>query len=345
MSIESTKPYDTLPSDDELVERYKPKFLARGGDHLVYEVVDHPDVVIKASTFRIKDILSSNSDNSLQLDSFSGDLKMVIEKETAEKNVQIRELRKYFGNEHTLSERRYIMKVPVTKELLDEIFKNDWKGRIPPQNVKDIKEAWSTVIVQERADAIDDTNHLGLYFGGFLEDREYDVEEYKKLNESLIKQNTQSGEDVERFLELQDNPQTHALRDILNLVEKDKSLKTILTELVEKIVSYARETGNILALAGKDNIIFYHKDGEWNYLLVDALPIHNEPVYKEAQIILHKFANDEEITKYDKTLLMKALNFTRTINGLCASLGIKDRLRLISDEDLEKNIDIALAVK
>jgi hypothetical protein len=42
--------YDILPEDHELVLRYKPKFLARGGEHLVYLVDGHPDIVIKAST-------------------------------------------------------------------------------------------------------------------------------------------------------------------------------------------------------------------------------------------------------------------------------------------------------
>lgn len=345
MSIESTQPYDKLPSDNELVEHYQPRFLARGGDHLVYEVNDHPGVIIKASTFKIKDILSSNAENNLPLDSFSGDLKIGIEKEIAEKNSQIRQLRKYFGNEHTLSERRYSMKVPVTKELLDNIFQDDWQNRLPPQGSESIKEAWSAVIIQERADAVSDPDHLGLYFGGFLEERECDPEEYKKLNESLIKKSIQSTEDIERFFKLQDNPQTHALQDVMARTENDPALKEVLEELVRKLISYAQETGNILALAGKDNIILYQQKGKWNYLLVDALPIHNEPVFREAQAILHKFTNGDEITKHDKTLLMKVMNFTRTVNGLSASLGIANRLNLIPEEDSEKNIDLTLAVK
>lgn len=71
MNPETPNPYDNLPNDHELVERYQPKFLARGGDHLVYEVADHPDVVIKASTFKIKDILYENADNGEALDFLS----------------------------------------------------------------------------------------------------------------------------------------------------------------------------------------------------------------------------------------------------------------------------------
>ncbi len=345
MPIESEQPYDNLPSDNELVKHYRPKFLARGGDHLVYEVAGHPDVIIKASTFKIKDILTSNAENNLPLNSFSGDIKIEIEKEIADKNAQVKQLRKYFGEKHTLTERRYAMQVPVTKELLDEIFKDDWKNRTTPQGLEGVQEAWSSVIVQERADEVNDPDHLGLYFGGFLEEREYDQDEYKKLNEALIKSDTQSDEDIGRFLKLQDSPETHALQDMLTRAETAPDLKETLKELIVKMISYAEETGNILALAGKDNIILYQKNDKWNYLLVDALPIHNEPVFIDAQKIIHKFASGEKITKHEKTLLMKAMNFTRTINGLSASLGVPHRLNLILDEDLVKNIDLTLAVK
>lgn len=338
-------PYNELPDDNELVKHYRPRFLARGGDHLVYEVVEHPDVIIKASTFTIKDILSDNSENGRPLDSLSGELKIEIEGKIAKKNTQIRQLREYFGNEHTLAEKRYIMKVPITRKLLDEIFVGDWKNRLPPDGSEDIREVWSTVVVQERTDVVNDPNHVGLYFGGFLEEREYDLDEYRKLNQSLLRQNVQSAEDIERFLDLQDNPQSHALRDIMDRAQQDRAFKEVVGELLVRIISYTRETGNILALAGKDNIVLYQKDGVWNYLLVDALPIHDEPVFREAQKIVHKFVNGGIPTKHEKLLLMKALNFTRTINGLSAGLGIDNRLDLILREDIEKDIDFTLATR
>lgn len=346
MSTESFQQYDNLPNENELVNHYKPKFLARGGDHLVFEIVKHPNIVIKASTFTVKDILSDNADNHLPLDSFSGDIKDRIEKEIADKNEQVKLLQKYFGKEHTLSERRYLMKVPITKDIIEEIYKNDWQNRQPPVGYENIQECWSSVIVQGRADGINDPNHRGFFFGGFLEEREYDDDEYKKLNESLIMRDSQSQESTERFLTLQDNPETHALRDAISLAASDSEFRQILEEMILKIMRYAQETGNILALSGRDNIIFYKTpDDKWEYLLVDALPIHNEPVFNDAKAIIHRFTNGEEITKHEKTLLMKALNFTRTINGMCASLGLDNRLDLIPDEDKGKNIDFSLVLR
>ncbi len=303
MKPESIHTYDNLPEEDYLVEKYQPKFLARGGDHLVYEVQDHPDVVIKASTFRVKDILANNVEHGIPLDSMSDDMRAQIETELKEKDEQSKALRNYFGNEHTLAERRYLMKVPVTGEILTDIFKGDWKGRIPPASSLEMKKAWSSVIVQQRAEAISDTTHLSLNFEGFLEDGKYDET---------------------------------AIQNILALSEIDPALRDSLKEFVSKAVSYANDTGNILAMAGKDNVIFYKEannsdnvnEEKWNYLLVDALPIHNEPVFKMSQEIARKIMDDQKITEHEKTLLKKGLNFTRTINGLAEKLGMMERSSL-----------------
>lgn len=85
MNPESKNIYDRLPEDHELVEHYRPMFLARGGDHLVYTVEDHPDVVIKASTFKIKDTLHENAKNNQPLDSISKDQRAELEKEITER--------------------------------------------------------------------------------------------------------------------------------------------------------------------------------------------------------------------------------------------------------------------
>ncbi len=339
MSLESKQTYDVLPSDHDLVAHYKPKYLARGGDHLVYEVDNHPDVIIKASTFIIKDILCDNEKYKLPLDTFSGDLKKELEDEISQKNIQIRQLRKYFGNGHTLSERRYLTKVPITKEILDEIFKNDWKKRVTPEGSEDLKEVWSAVIVQQRAEAINDPNHLGLYFGTFLEERGFDLSEYQTLNKLLIQNDIQFEGDINLFLSLQDNPKTHALKDVLEKTSEDNELKDKLVELINKIILYANETGNILALAGEDNLILYPENNDWNYLLLDVLPIHNEPVFSCSKEIISKLLKGEKISDHEKTLLMKSLNFTRTINGLALSLKIPERLNLISSENRGQNID------
>lgn len=345
MNLESSSVYDNLPENSGLIEHYKPKFLARGGDHLVYTVEDHPDMVVKASTFKIKDILHENAKNNQPLDSLSEDQKTKFEKEIFDKNLQITQLREFFGREHTLSEKRYLMKIPVSNEVLREIFKDDWKKRQPPINSQTLIEAWASVAVQKKSEEILDPDHNGLSCGGFLEDREYKSSDYKELNNKFCVNPTHDQEDRNVFFNLQDNPEIHAISDLLTLAVNDQGLRELMQELNKKMINYAENTGNILALAGKDNIIFYRKNDLWNYLLVDALTIHDEPVLHFAREAIHKYLNNEQLTDHEKILIIKALNFTRIVNGLALCLDIEERLNIISDEDLGKDLDFAKLLK
>ncbi len=329
MSIETKSAYDELPTEHELVARYQPQFLARGGDHLVYEASGHPDVVIKASTYKIKDILIDNDARGLPLDGVSDDMRASLEKEVAEKNAQIREYRKYFGAKHTLAEHRYLMQVPVSAEVLQEIFKNDWKGRAVPPGAASVRDVWSAVAVQKKAPQIEDTNHVGLYFGGFLEDRRQASSpgEYEYFSEIFEHGGAIQPEDLEEFFRLQDNPDTHALRDLVLRAEQDPELKKTTIDFLLAAIHFANETGNILALAGTDNVILYQENGEWNYLLVDAIPLQNEPILTAARVARERSENNEPLNQKEGGYIMRARNFIRTINGLAAALEVEQRVR------------------
>ncbi|HVB20177.1 MAG TPA: hypothetical protein VNF51_02780 [Candidatus Paceibacterota bacterium] len=329
MSIEKQSAYDALPSEHELVSHYQPRFIARGGDHLVYEASEHPDVVIKASTYKIKDILIDNETRGLPLDDVSDEMYASLDKEIAEKNTQIQEYRKYFGAKHTLAERRYLMQVPVSTEVLREIFKNDWEGRAAPPGVASIQDAWSAVVVQKRARQIEDPNHVGLYFGGFLEERGYDLSpsEYGHFSEVFEHGDAIQPEDLEEFFRLQDNPDTHALRDLVLRTEQDPELKKSTIDFLQTAIRFANETGNILALAGKDNVILYPGNSGWNYVLIDAIPLPNEPILTAARAARGRSKNNELLNQKEEGYIIRARNFVRTINGLAAALGVEERIR------------------
>jgi hypothetical protein len=321
-------PYNKLPAEHEAVIQYQPRFLARGGDHLVYEAEGHPDTVIKASTFKIKDVLMDNATRGLPLDSISDDRRALLDKEIKEKNAQIRLYREYFGAEHTLSERRYVMQVPISPEIIQEIFIDDWKDRTPPEGIDTIQNAWTAAVIQKKAPEISDPNHLDLYFGGFIEERkeQSDSEEYEKLNNTFLGRNPITEEDLDLFFKTQDNPKTHALADLLAKAEENPQLKAAIKDFLQKTIRFAQDTGNILALAGEDNVILSPKDGEWNYLLVDAIPLYNEPIYELGKQAQERAEKGEELTQQDKAFITRARNFVRTINGLAASLNIQERL-------------------
>lgn len=355
MNPEASSPYNKLPTNHEAVTKYEPKFLAKGGDHLVYEVVGHPNSVIKASTFTMRDILTHNAESSAPLDSLPEEMedwvgrKSSPEMETAAKNAQIQELRKSFGNEHTLAEKRFLMKVPVTEELLDQIFAEDiYMKRAVPAGAENLKEVWTSVVVQERSDEIGNTHlhSMSLNFGSFVESRKgelkADTKKLLELNQELILQPTTASKDL--FLELQDSPQTQSIHKILKRTVNDFELKETVSDFVKKTILYTDQTGNILALAGQNNVILFKKENRWSYLLVDAIPVHNEPMFAFTKDLLHKIALGEDVWKdkkekeivYEKELIMKTFNFIRTINGLAIALDIPERIELLSSEDKDK---------
>lgn len=330
MSAERPSPYNNLPSEHEAVIKYRPRFLARGGDHLVYEAEGHPETVVKASTFKIKDILVENAERGIPLDSLSEETRGLLEKEVTEKNAQIRMYREHFGAEHSLPERRLLMRVPISREIVQEIFKDDWKGRLVPEGISQINEAWSVVVIQERAPQISDPNHQGLYFGGFVEERgvQPSQSDYEQLNAAFLGKQTVTQEDLELFFRTQDNPDTHALADLLSTATADSSLKTAVEDFVRKSVSFAESTGYILALAGEDNVILYPKDDGWDYLLVDAIPLYNDPILTSAKEAQERHKAGEKLSSQDTAFITRALNFVRTLNGLAAAFGMEERLSL-----------------
>lgn len=356
MSTESHSPYSKLPEKHETVQHFKPQFIARGGDHLVYEIPGHPESVVKASTFKLMDVLEQNENKGVPLDTFpetmidwSGNEYSPAE-DVRIRNEQISALRSHFGKAHTLPERRFFMKVPVTPELLAGIYEEDiYRHRSVPPGAETLEEVWSTVVVQGRAEILarNDADTASLNFGSFVEERKgeksLDSESLSELNKALIF-NAPGEDSTQReklFLEIQDGTPDHRLSEILEKAKGDAELHETLEKFVKASITYAEETGNILALAGQDNVLFYKDDGKWTYLLVDVLPVHAEAMYALSKEVLHAAATGRPVwqhksdveTTYEKQLLMKTLNFVRMINGLAMELGIPNRLNLVSEED------------
>ena len=322
--------YDRLPEKHDLVLKYKPVFLNRGGEHLVYTVDGHPNVVIKASTYKIKDSVFkiieqglSNSDLSLGTEAereYSDEIK--------QKNNEAIALRSYFGNEHTLKERRYLMKVPITFELLQEIFTNDYFGRTLPESAKNIKEVWTHVVVQEYAPVFEDPNRVSFNYGSFVEDGPIDnPQRYQKVTDSTLDKSL-VGFNMEEFVSLQDHSKNKSLSELIALSKKDEQLREQLTFFVIIAIQYAENTGQILALAGEDNVSFYKEKNVWNFMLVDALSNLPEPIFQKTKDLGQKFLDNVVLTQEDREYIKRGINFVRTINGVALSLGLTEKLNL-----------------
>ncbi|MEI8123812.1 MAG: hypothetical protein WCG60_01430 [bacterium] len=306
--------YDKLPEDHDLILSYKPRFLNRGGEHLVYTVDGHPDVVIKASTYKIKDsVLKIAERGQIDDDTLKSEAENEYTEEIKQKNEEVRNLRIFFGKEHTLRERRYLMKVPVTQELLEEIFAHDYFKRTLPEIANDIKEVWTHVIVQEYTKAPEDPDKISLTYGFFIENDSPNPQQYQEVTNSIIDSDSQDF-DKGKFLELQDHSKNKSLSQLITLSESDEQLREQLVYFVLTSIKYAEKTGQILALAGEDNVLFCKKDDKWNFVLLDALPNSPDLIFQIMKDLEQKLSQNINLNPEEIEYLKRGINFASRIS-------------------------------
>jgi hypothetical protein len=327
-SLESNPSFKRLPEDSPLIEKYKPEYLSRGGEHLVYRVPGHPDVVVKASAHKITNILSKYyatevADTESLREKVVKDFSLEIDL----KNKEAAELRAVFGKEHTLAERRYLMQVPITKEILDSLYDSDYFKRSLPESAQNVREVWTHVIVQTFTPAASDPDRLSFSFGGLIEEKVADANRYDEITQAALA-GGMVPEFEEKFLNLQDISANKDLTKILNEAKTDEELHAQVSDFIKKSIQYTMQTGQVLALAGNDNVFFYMKNGHWNYTLMDVIPVPTEPIFEDSRALEEKILNGEKLSARESFLLERALNYVRVINGTAKILGLQERIEL-----------------
>ena len=112
-----------------------------------------------------------------------------------------------------------------------------------------------------------------------------------------------------------------------------KPLKQEISSLISLIIDYAEETGQILALAGEDNLLLHREYDKWSYLLVDVLPNFDEPIFAETKKILVKIREKLPLSEKERDILKRGINFIRVINFLSKILGLDKKLTVPSVPD------------
>ncbi len=110
-------------------------------------------------------------------------------------------------------------------------------------------------------------------------------------------------------------------------------MKQEISSLISLIIDYAEETGQILALAGEDNLLLHREYDKWSYLLVDVLPNFDEPIFAETKKILVKIREKLPLSEKERDILKRGINFIRVINFLSKILGLDKKLTVPSVPD------------
>jgi hypothetical protein len=166
--------------------------------------------------------------------------------------------------------------------------------------------------------------------GGYSDDgikaQELDAEVYARVTRTLVLSGDPLASfDRGEFLRVQTHPELAALVAVL---EADEGLREAVRSLLACVFGYVSSTGELLDTAGSGNIVFIRSEGAWKYILVDALSIHSEPVMDVARKATATLARKSQLTRSSRLLLMKALNFLRTVNGVAACIGVRSPITL-----------------
>ena len=314
--------------EHELIENYQPKFLAIGGEHVVYEIPDHPDIVAKVEVMSLKDSITWNDEHGEPMGVLSEEFKAQRDEYIKLHIEKYQQLKKYFGNEHVLPQKEFLLKVPVPPNVLRLLYDE----KPPLQGT----ETWSVAKIQRRAAELSDQNRLSLVAGN-AELENLNAEEYNRVTEHLV-----FGKDSEMPLkenELLDIQSKDDLKKLLEQAENDDELMVSLRELLKKIVIYTNETGDVIDIIGKDNLVFTRKDGKWTYRLVDPLYPGDKKIVSEAKAVLLKLSKGIEFNNEEHRFLMHTFNIVRTVNGLAEQVGIPERIDIVPEDMEKKDMD------
>lgn len=320
--------YELSGVEHELVTKYQPKFLAKGGEHIVYEIPGHPDIVAKVSTEILKKVISWNAEHGLPIDALATEVEPHAREYLKQETERYQQLKQYFGAGHVLGQKKILAKVPLTERILNDLY----AGEAPSAG----NEAWGVVMVQRRAEELRDPEHLTLV-AGYSEKSDVESKTYRAATEHLVFGKDQEQKiDREKLLAVQ--PNDH-LKSLVERADNDESLKAALVDLIGKSISYTQETGEILDLAGADNITFSQTNGKWTYRLVDALYPGEKSMVDKTKIALLNLSLGNEIGEGERNQVMNSFNYARTINGLAEQFGVQQRVNMVPEGMQPATID------
>lgn len=323
-------PYEVKEMESPVIEHYQPQYLAQGGEHIVYQIPDHPNVVAKVLADSVRTVIGTNAERGLPADTLTDELRESGAEYIKKESDRFSKLKDVFGKEHVLNQKKSIAKLPINEKILEELFHGN-----PPAHPE---EVYGIVVVQEAAQEFRDKNRLTVV-SGYAEKSDINPELYHSVNAKLL-----LGEDVskEEFLELQSN--NHLVK-LLEKSESDDSLKKAIKDFVVHAIEYTEKTGETLDLAGSDNVIFFDKDGTWNYKLVDALYPQRSDMIERTKNAIEQIQMMGITEPQNTNILMNSLNYIRTINGLAGLLGVEKRIKIIPEDDDIKDLDFLSLIK
>ncbi len=303
------------------IEKYKPEFEDNGGIQIVYSLPNYPNKVVKIDG---PELLSSVSQGDTSY--AESEWKKYKAKDL---NESFRIITEIFGQEHTLKQSAFTLKIPFNERILKAIHKE-----YGPQSDSAIKnfnagEVWTLVTIQDKTTELKNPSRISLT-AGVAELRPMQSPKFEAAYVDLTIAAVFGVNKTQQIPSVEVAFVQQHMATIVERMNNDQHLKSAIEDFTKNAIEYSKRTGQILDIAGKDNVIFLPSEqGSWHYLLTDAIyPNRNREMIKEAVEISNKIAGDSSFApdSVEKIILGSVLNYIRTINSLASCLNVDNRI-------------------
>lgn len=325
--------YTVASEDHPLYEKYQPKFLKNGGQHLVYTLPDHPKIVFKVRY----DVLAKYLPQYVSEEP-SG--KMAIEDRlsahTDFEKEKLARMAQYFGKEHMVRERLNVMNLPFPESLVRDILQEKTfaveNGTI---------ELPVLTRIQEKLE-IDPAHVLDICTGYAEKNIPEDGESkrlYREGSERWVFGDSSDGSfDARLFEKTQRSP---SLNRLISHALSKPELRAVVEDFLKKAIAYGMETGGILDLAGSNNVIVIEENGGGKYKIVDGAYPGNDrgALQRGYEAFLKGGVRKEDLAPDEMSILSDVLNYVRSINGMAEAIGLEERIKFVNDSGEKGQID------
>lgn len=303
-------------------QKHWPYLAARGGEHLVFSFDDPrlQGIVYKVSYFESLPILSAWYEGE---DAVERKLESMHE-EMDQRTAKLKRMREYFGFNAVPPQRFVIKKLPVTHALIMAL-----KAEHLVQGMDLPKELPVWVCVQRKIKKPEgQTYSLNGYYPeskkrlGRSWSKE-DIETYDAAHDVLFG-GPLSGMDQasqERWV-LLEYPE---LLPLWQAMIGDPALKKELQDVVKKLITYTKETGELMELAGEENAVLLKEKAGWQVKLFDALPTKGLNLERFREVTA-KLKSGRSLTMPQRYVAMNGLNTLRFINALALIAEVPERM-------------------
>lgn len=310
--------------DHPIIKEYKPLFLDRGEENIVYTLTDRSDIVIKIN---IDSIIES-----LQWKDSEEDLHSRLQ-ETAEcEKERFTVVEEVYGNDHVPKTDFKILKIPINNEVISELYKIKQIDSIGESTVRAPAEILAIVLIQEKIESLDNPERRFIP-GQYSERYELPVKVYSDITNKLVFKLDTGFISVDDFILVQDIRRNHMypLFRLLKNTDTDAQLAVVVKDFILKTKTYIDRTDSILDLAGRMNFAFLPIQSQdrkiWNYKILDILYPRKEYKLSLMREKIQRYISSEKEEGEEEDLILNedvllTVNFIRVMNGLSDIFGL-----------------------